>query len=86
MFAAGENALIASKRTCAWGLRVVEQSRGDFYAKDKVQTYSNAEKPLWACYELEEYPIMDLLDSSYEGMWRYRKLLPVEWDENIVSP
>ncbi|MDW3646544.1 MAG: threonine synthase [Bacteroidia bacterium] len=58
---------------------------GDFYAKDKVQTYSNADKPLWACYELEEYPIMDLLDSSYEGMWRYRKLLPVEWDENIVS-
>lgn len=58
---------------------------GDFYDKSKLQTFSKANKPLLACYDLDEYPISDLLDYSFESMWRYRKLLPVERDLNIVS-
>lgn len=58
---------------------------GDFYEKNILQTFSRANKPLLACYDLKQDFEKDVLKNRPSSMWRYRELLPVEKDENIIS-
>lgn len=57
----------------------------DLYDKNQLHTFSKANKPLVACYELSHCQPSDLIDASEQSMWRYRPLLPIEKDQNIVS-
>ncbi len=58
---------------------------GKIYDKNKLQTYSELNKPLVADYNLSEGLDRDLLRNREHTMWRYREVLPVEDDRNIVS-
>lgn len=58
---------------------------GAFYDKDQLQTYSKEGKPLVAQYDLKDFPGPEILQGRQPNMWRYRELLPVEKEENIVS-
>ncbi len=64
---------------------LVCSKHGDVYDKNKLQTFSKGKKPLIAKYYLEEHPPSEIIDSTENSMWRYRKVLPVENDENIVT-
>lgn len=58
---------------------------GEIYNKDELQTYSAARKPLVAQYDLARGLDRSVLRDRPQNMWRYREVLPVEHDENIVS-
>ena len=58
---------------------------GTPYHKERLQGYSAAHKPLVAHYDLSGGLDRDLLRDRPMNMWRYRELLPVEQEENIVS-
>ncbi|MEL7122952.1 MAG: threonine synthase [Bacteroidota bacterium] len=55
------------------------------YDKEQLQTYSSAHKPLLAKYDLSKGFNKNLLSNRPHNMWRYREVLPVHKDENIVS-
>ena len=58
---------------------------GKFYDKNQLQSFSEANKPLLAQYDLAfGLDKTNLLDRP-ANMWRYREMLPIEHDENIVS-
>ncbi|MEM9823694.1 MAG: threonine synthase [Bacteroidota bacterium] len=57
----------------------------DHYDKNKLHTFSKANKPLVACYALKPCTPSELIITSEQSMWRYRPVLPVEHPENIVS-
>lgn len=60
-------------------------SSEECYDKQALQTYSRDHKPLVARYDLT-YPLdRSVLKDRAQNMWRYRELLPVENDKNIVS-
>lgn len=58
---------------------------GNIYDKNKLQTYSELNKPLVAQYDLTEGLDREVLRNRAHTMWRYREVLPVEDDRNIVS-
>ena len=58
---------------------------GKIYDKNKLQTYSELNKPLVAQYDLTEGLDREMLHNRAHTMWRYREVLPVEDDRNIVS-
>ena len=58
---------------------------GTLYNKERLQGYSAARKPLVARYDLSRRLDRDQLQDRPSNMWRYRELLPIERDENIVS-
>lgn len=58
---------------------------GKIYDKNKLQTYSELNKPLVAQYDLTEGLDREVLRNRAHTMWRYREVLPVEDDRNIVS-
>lgn len=58
---------------------------GDIYDKNILQTYSKANKPLIAQYYLDKQAKSEIINQAVHSMWRYRKVLPVENDQNIVS-
>lgn len=58
---------------------------GARYDKDQVQTFSSANRPLLAKYDLGGMPGKHLLEGRSWNMWRYRELLPVESDDNIIQ-
>lgn len=58
---------------------------GKIYDKNKLQTYSELNKPLVAQYDLTEGLDREMLRNRAHTMWRYREVLPVEDDRNIVS-
>lgn len=59
------------------------------YSVDKLQTFAECEKcgksPLLAQYELLDGITKAEIDTNERSMWRYREMLPVFEDENIVS-
>ena len=57
---------------------------GESYDKNRVQTYSKAHKPLSAKYHIQPFD-KSILKSRPDNMWRYREMLPILYDENIVS-
>ncbi len=57
----------------------------EIYNKDELQTFSAARKPLIAQYNLAQGLDRSILQHRPLNMWRYREVLPVEQDENIVS-
>ncbi len=58
---------------------------GETYSKYLLQTYSRIEKPLIASYDLD-FPLdRSILKNRPLDMWRYREMLPIEREENIVS-
>ncbi len=58
---------------------------GKIYDKNQLQTYSELNKPLVAQYDFSEGLDRNLLRNREYTMWRYREVLPVEDDRNIVS-
>jgi len=58
---------------------------GDLYDKNKLQTFSKGNKPLLAQYYLDGHAKSEIIDATQNNMWRYRKVLPVENDKNIVT-
>lgn len=59
---------------------------GEAYDKNVLQTYSRNNKPLMAQYHLNGgQSKSDMIDPSRQSMWRYRKVLPIEQDKNIVT-
>lgn len=58
---------------------------GEVYDKNRLHTYSEYNKPLLARYHLLPGLNRNLFSSRPNSMWRYRELLPIERDENIVS-
>ncbi|MDX1942740.1 MAG: threonine synthase [Saprospiraceae bacterium] len=58
---------------------------GKIYDKNQLQTYSDLNKPLIAQYDLLQGVDRDLLQDRPRTMWRYREVLPIENDKNIVS-
>lgn len=58
---------------------------GRKYSKKALHTYSELHKPLLAKYDLSEGLVRDFSGDRPNSMWRYRELLPIENDENIVS-
>lgn len=58
---------------------------GKMYDKNQIQTFSELNKPLLAQYDLEFGLDRNILLERPTNMWRYREVLPVELDENIVS-
>ena len=60
---------------------------GTELAHDRLQTLHDG-RPLWVRYDLDEvarHVRRDDLEGRDTTMWRYRELLPVDRDENIVS-
>ena len=57
----------------------------DFYDKKELHTFSKKSRPLLAQYDLKNSFPKEKLSSRQMDMWRYRELLPVEKDENIVT-
>lgn len=57
---------------------------GEVYNKNQIQTYSKNNKPLLAAYDFGKLEKARLIHPS-SSMWRYRALLPVEQEENIIS-
>lgn len=58
---------------------------GQVYDKEQLQTFSELHKPLVANYETK-FPLdRSILKDREHSMWRYRELLPIEREENIVS-
>lgn len=64
---------------------LVCSKHGDKYDKNKLQTFSKGNKPLIAKYYLDGYTKSTIIDATQNNMWRYRKVLPVEKDKNIVT-
>ncbi len=64
---------------------LVCSKHGDVYDKNTLQTFSKGNKPLIAKYYLDGHEKSAVIDESNNSMWRYRKVLPVEQDKNIVS-
>ncbi len=58
---------------------------GKKYDKNVLQTFSELHKPLLAQYDLAFGLDKSMLLDRPNNMWRYREMLPVEQDENIVS-
>lgn len=58
---------------------------GVSYDKKRLQTYSRLNKPLLARYDLAVPPDRRIFRKRPRTMWRYRELLPVERDSNIVT-
>ena len=58
---------------------------GALYDKNEAQTYSDAHKPLLACYDFDQALNKGILKNRPHSMWRYREVLPIENDDNIVS-
>lgn len=58
---------------------------GKIYDKNQLQTYSDLNKPLVARYDLSEGLDRNVLRNRQHTMWRYREVLPIEDDRNIVS-
>lgn len=58
---------------------------GKNYDKNQVHTYSDLNKPLLAQYDLAFGLDKNVLLDRPLNMWRYREVLPVEHDDNIVS-
>jgi threonine synthase len=62
--------------------------KGDRYAADKLQTLSDAAKPLLVRYDLPAIAAAiskESLAAREADLWRYREFLPVRRAENIVS-
>ncbi len=57
----------------------------DVYSKDQIQTYSQANRPLEARYDLAHPLSPDILKDRPNTMWRYLELLPVEDPQHIVT-
>lgn len=57
----------------------------EIYKKDELQTFSAARKPLVAQYDLAQGLDRSVLRDRPLNMWRYREVLPIEHDENIIS-
>ena len=57
----------------------------DIYQKDRLQTFSEAGKPLLAQYDLEAGLERKILRDRPFDMWRYRELLPLESDLHKIS-
>jgi len=64
---------------------LVCSKHGDTYDKNKLQTFSKGNKPLIAKYYLDGHTKSTIIDATQNSMWRYRKVLPVENDKNIVT-
>lgn len=58
---------------------------GEIYDKGRIQTFSRLGKPLLARYDLSAGIDRSVLQRRPFTMWRYRELLPVIDDRNIVS-
>ncbi|MFN7115214.1 MAG: threonine synthase [Saprospiraceae bacterium] len=58
---------------------------GKKYDKNVLQTYSELNKPLLAQFDLAQGLDKSILLDRPKNLWRYREVLPVEHDENIVS-
>lgn len=58
---------------------------GKHYDKNQLQTYSDLNKPLLAQYDLAFGLDKSILLDRPKNLWRYREVLPVEHDKNIVS-
>ncbi len=58
---------------------------GGFYNKSELHTFSKANKPLIANYDLSPQPKSAIIEYDTDSMWRYRKVLPIERDSNIIS-
>ncbi|MBB4154667.1 threonine synthase [Sphingomonas jinjuensis] len=61
---------------------------GEHYAADTLHNLSRAGKPLLVRYDLEAARAAvtrDAMDARPTGLWRWRELLPVRRDENVVS-
>ena len=64
---------------------LVCSKHGDIYDKNKLQTFSKGNKPLIAKYYLNGQTKSEIIDATKNSMWRYRKVLPIEQDKNIVT-
>ena len=64
---------------------LVCSKNGDFYDKNNLNSFSKANKPLLACYEYDGSWQKNALNGRSSNMWRYREMLPVEEDHNIVT-
>ena len=64
---------------------LVCSKHGEVYDKNQLQTFSKHRKPLLAKYHLTPQAKDSIIDAEENSMWRYRKVLPVEAEENIVS-
>ncbi|MEL6365424.1 MAG: threonine synthase [Pseudomonadota bacterium] len=63
-------------------------AEGDRYEADALQTLSKAGKPLLVRYDLDAMRAAvsrDEIAARPGGFWKYRELLPVRKDENVVS-
>ena len=61
---------------------------GEKYDKDELQTYcyrSDCNQPLLARYALHSKLGKEIIDDTEWNMWRYKSLLPVEHQENMIS-
>ena len=60
---------------------------GQFYDKNKIQTYClDCKKPLSAIYKIPSVGLdKSILLHRPKTMWRYREMLPVENEDNIIS-
>lgn len=61
---------------------------GEVYAPNQVYNLSSIGKPLLVCYDLEKAAkslTKDSLKTRVSTLWRYREVLPVVKDENIIS-
>jgi len=64
---------------------LVCSKHGESYDKDTLQTFSKGRKPLLAKYHLTPQAKSDIIDTTINSMWRYRKVLPVEQDQHIIT-
>ncbi len=58
---------------------------GEIYDKSRLQTFSRLGKPLLAKYDFGVPLDKSSLKNRRADMWRYREMLPVEADTNIIS-
>ncbi len=59
---------------------------GEIYDKNNIHSYCLKDgQPLLANYRLDSLQKKSLLKNQPSNMWRYRNLLPIEKEENIVS-
>ena len=58
---------------------------GEIYKKNMVQTFSRQTRPLLAQYDYSRSLKKEGLVGRRQDMWRYREMLPIESDRNIIS-
>ncbi len=58
---------------------------GDIYDKKQLHTFSRQNKPLLACYDTNKTFDRAILKGRPHNMWRYREMLPIENEDNIVT-